>query len=92
MQTAAQICQAIIGGDFDSEELNKISQALLFQRNQLARRNTGIMTLGTEVRWNSPRLNCAMSGRVIKVGRKFITVKTPSRGDWRVPASILERV
>jgi hypothetical protein len=90
MQTAAQICQAIIGGDFDNEELNKISQAVLFQRNQLTRRNTGSLVLGTQVRWNSPRLQCMMTGRVAKVGRKFITVSTTG-GDWRVPASLLER-
>jgi hypothetical protein len=90
MQTAAEICRAIIAGDFDVAELNQINQALLFQRNQLTRRNTGQLVLGTDVRWQSPRLGCAMAGKVIKVGRKFITVKT-SQGDWRVPANLLER-
>jgi ribosomal protein L35AE/L33A len=90
MQTAAEICRAIIASDFDVTELNQISQALLFQRNQLGRRNTGQLVLGTDVRWLSPRLGCVMSGKVVKVGRKFITVKT-TRGDWRVPANLLER-
>lgn len=90
MNTAQDIARAIIGSNFSNDELNVISQALLFQRNQLSRQNTGTLVRGTRVKWNSPRAQQSMSGTVTKVGRKFITVDTGS-GSWRVPASMLEK-
>ena len=90
MNTANDIARAIIAGNFKVAELDEISQALLFQRNQLTRRNTGQLVLGTQVRWNSGKLGITMTGSVTKVGRKFVTVST-ARGAWRVPAHMLER-
>lgn len=90
MNTANDIARAIVSGDFGVDDLNKIGQALLFQRNQLTRRNTGQLVLGTKVRWNSGKLGIIMTGSVTKVGRKFVTVNT-ARGAWRVPAHMLER-
>ena len=90
MNTVQEINRAIITGSFTPDELMSIVDAVTFARNQLTRRNTGLLVLGTQVKFTNSRTRQVVQGRVEKVGRKLIVVNTGVMR-WRVPAHMLER-
>ncbi len=97
MTTLQNINSAIVAGEFNNEELNKIAEAIKFARNQLVKENRGSLVVGTRVKFTSGRTGATVFGTVEKVNRKFINVRetNPGRlssGIWRVPANMLEAV
>ena len=97
MTTLQNINSAIVAGEFNNEELNKIAEAIKFARNQLVKENRGSLVVGTRVKFTSGRTGATVFGTVEKVNRKFIIVRetNPGRlssGIWRVPANMLEAV
>ena len=85
-----QINTAIMQGDFSNEELNSINDAIRFARAQLVVRNKSVLTIGSNVKFNSSTRG-TISGVVKKINRKFIIVDQPGQfRTWRVPASMLE--
>lgn len=87
--TAEDIAREIISGNMTNSQLNMIIQAVTFARNQIIRRNTGTLVLGSKVKFVNSRNGQTVLGVVEKVNRKFIIVRSgPS--SWRVPASMLE--
>ena len=86
-----EIRGAIVSGQFNSDELETIAQALKFARNQLCRRNTFAFRSGDSVKFTSPRSGVTFKGTVEKVKQKYILVATP-QGRYNVPANLLEAV
>jgi hypothetical protein len=82
---------AIVSGQYSSDELEIIAQAVKFARNQLCRRNTFAFRTGDTVKFTSPRSGVTFKGTVDKVKQKYILVATP-QGRYNVPASLLESV
>lgn len=92
MTTIQDINATIIGGTFTNEQLDSISMAIKFARNQLASKNKFTMRVGTSVKFTSSRNGQTILGTVEKVNRKFIIVREQGKafGSWRVPANMLE--
>lgn len=86
-----EIRGAIVSGQFSSDELETIAQAVKFARNQLCRKNTFAFRAGDTVKFTSPRSGVTFKGTVDRVKQKYVLVATP-QGRYNVPASLLESV
>lgn len=94
MATIQDINSTIISGSFTNEQLDSITMAIKFARNQIANKNKFTMRPGTSVKFTSSRNGQTVLGTVEKVNRKFIIVREQGKafGSWRVPANMLEVV
>ena len=94
MMTIQEINSTIIAGDFTNDQLNSISMAIKFARNQLANKNKFTFRAGSQVKFTSSRNGQTILGTVEKINRKFIIVRENGKafGSWRVPANMLEAV
>jgi exosome complex RNA-binding protein Csl4 len=94
MATIQEINSTIIGGQFTNEQLDSISMAIKFARNQLAVKNKFTFVKGSKVKFTSSRNGKAVIGEVEKVNRKFVIVREKNSSmfgmQWRVPANMLE--
>lgn len=90
------INHTIIAGNFTDDQLNSIAMAIKFARNQMIKKNTGSLVIGTKVKFISSRSGATVFGTVEKVNRKFIIVRENSfntlGGSWKVPANMLSKV
>ena len=86
-----QINTAIIHGDLTDIELNSVIDAVKFRRKFLAEQNKRAMTIGSEVSWRSTKSGLTLTGTVVKIAQKYVTVKTMTE-QWRVPANMLSVV
>jgi len=87
-----QINTAILQGGLTNNELTSIIDAVKFARARLTEQNKRSLTIGDNVHFNSTKLKGAgVTGVVIKIAIKFVTVKTVS-GMWRVPANMLSKI
>ncbi len=78
----------ILQGAFTNEQLDSIMDAVKFARGRIVQKNIFTMRAGANVQFTSSRNGMTYKGTVEKVGRKYITVRTP-QGGWRVPANML---
>ena len=92
MNRIQDINSAIISGRFSNQDLGSIIDAVKFARAKLAQENKRSLSLGAHVKFTSSRTGITMQGTVQKIAIKFVTVKTPTQGLWKVPASMLEAV
>lgn len=90
MSTIQEVNSAIMFGEFTNIELNSIIDAVKFRRSQLAKQAKRAFTVGSTVKFRSTKLGTDVKGTVEKVAIKYVTVRDPVRGLWRVPASMLE--
>ena len=94
MKTASlsvqDINSAIISGGFANDDLNSIIQAITFARGRLAQKTKASLRLGDNVQFTSSRTGTMITGHVIKIAVKFVTVQA-SGGRWKVPASMLSK-
>lgn len=90
MSTIQEINSAIMFGDFTNDQLNSIISAVKFRRSQLTRDAKRAFHVGSRVKFSSTRTGQTVVGTVEKVAIKYITVRDPIRGLWRVPANMLE--
>lgn len=88
MMNSAAITQSIISGNMTNSDLDTIVDAIKFARQQIIRKNTGSLIIGTAVKFTSTRSGKLITGTVSKVNRKFIIVDSGA-GSWRVPANML---
>jgi cell envelope opacity-associated protein A len=86
-----EIRSEIVSGVFSNEDLDTISQAVAFARNQLAKKNARVFRSGDLVKFTSNRNGRVYQGTVEKVNIKNIIVRT-AVGNYRVPANMLEAV
>ena len=84
-----QINTAILQSGFTNDQLTSIIDAVKFARARLTERNKRSLRYGDEVSFTSSKTGRTMQGTVMKIAIKFVTVKVPLLGLWRVPANML---
>ena len=78
----------ILQGNFTNDQLISIIDAVKFARARLTEQTKRGLRIGDNVNFNSTKLGRNVTGVVVKIAIKFVTVKTVS-GLWRVPANML---
>jgi len=84
-----QINSAIAFGNFSNSELNSIIQAVKYRRGLMTRAVNQQLSVGTTVKFHSRKYDTTITGKVVKMAIKYVTVDSP-RGMWKVPAHMLE--
>jgi hypothetical protein len=95
MISIQDINSTIISGSFTNDQLNSISMAIVFARNQIAQKNKFILRTGSIVKFTSSRSGQDITGTVEKISRKYVTIREAGKsygGLWRVPANMLTEV
>jgi small-conductance mechanosensitive channel len=82
---------AILNGQWTNEELLSMTDAVKFARKRLTERNKASLRVGDAVNFTSTRTGQNVTGTVIKIAIKYVTVRTV-QGLWRVPANMLNKV
>lgn len=83
------INQAIIQGNWTNEQLDSITMAVKYARNQLGHQLKRQLRVGAPVRFHNSRRGYDMHGKVAKIAIKFVTVDCGADGRWKVPANML---
>lgn len=86
-----QINSAIIASCLSNDELNSIAQAVKYARSRLGRRVKQGLQVGDNVTFTN-KLGYTVTGHVVKVAIKYVTVRTVGYDLWRVPANMLTRI
>jgi small-conductance mechanosensitive channel len=81
----------ILAGNFTNDQLTSIIDAVKFARARLAEKTKRNLRIGDNVNFNSTKLGQNVTGVVVKIAIKFVTVKTVS-GLWRVPTNMLTKI
>ena len=81
----------ILAGNFTNDQLTSIIDAVKFARSRLTQQNKRSLSIGDDVNWTSARTGGNVTGVVMKIAIKYVTVKTV-QGLWRVPANMLTKV
>ena len=89
MATIQEINRTIISGEFTNEQLSSIIEAIKFARNQMTRKNTGSLIVGSRVKFTNSKTGATYTGKVTKVKQKFILVSTDQGPLYNVPAAML---
>jgi small-conductance mechanosensitive channel len=79
---------AILQGGWTNDQLSSMIDAVKFARARLTEQTKRTLRIGDNVNFNSTKLGRNVTGVVVKIAIKFVTVKTVS-GLWRVPANML---
>jgi predicted RNA-binding protein with PUA-like domain len=89
--TIQQINSGIMFGNLTNEQLDSVVMAVKYARAQMAKENMRAIYPGDTVFYYSPKQGRDVQGRVIKLGRKFVTVQDSTNNSlWRVPANMLK--
>ena len=91
MRTVQEINQAIMFGDFTNTELSSMIDAVKWRRATLAKLTKAALSIGDNVNFTSGKTGMNVTGVVMKIAIKYVTVKT-LQGLWRVPANMLTKV
>jgi hypothetical protein len=91
MRTVQEINQAIMFGDFTNTELMSMIDAVKWRRATLAKLTKASLAIGDNVNFTSSKTGMNLTGVVVKIAIKYVTVKT-LQGLWRVPANMLTKV
>ncbi len=91
MRTVQEINQAIMFGDFTNVELSSMIDAVKWRRATLAKLTKASLAVGDNVNFTSSKSGMNVTGVVVKIAIKYVTVKT-TQGLWRVPANMLSKV
>ena len=78
----------ILQGNFTNDQLSSIIDSVKYARSKLTRHTIRSLQVGDNVNFNSAKQGRNVTGVVIKIAIKYVTVKTVS-GLWRVPANML---
>jgi len=94
MTSIQDINRAIIAGSFTNAELTSIADAIKFARAQLTQQKKREFFPGSSVKFYSAKRGRTVTGTVLKVAIKYITVSENGTNfaQWRVPANMLEAV
>jgi small-conductance mechanosensitive channel len=82
---------AILNGTWTNAELMSMTDAVKFARKRLTERNKATLMLGDTVNFTSTRTGRNVTGTVVKIAIKYVTVRT-LEGLWKVPANMLNKV
>jgi small-conductance mechanosensitive channel len=91
MMNITQINTAIIQGTFSNDELTSIIDAVKFNRARLTEQSKRSLRIGDNVNFTSSKTGQNVTGVVVKIAIKYVTVKTV-QGAWRVPANMLTKI
>ena len=91
MRTVQEINTAIIQGTLSNDELSSVIDAVKFARSRLSQLTKFSLRVGDNVNFNSAKQGRNITGVVMKIAIKYVTVKTAT-GLWRVPANMLTKV
>ena len=83
-----QINSAIMFGTWTDIELRSMIDAVKWNRAQLVQQTKRSLRIGDNVNFNSTKQGRNVTGVVMKIAIKYVTVQT-SAGLWRVPANML---
>jgi small-conductance mechanosensitive channel len=86
-----QINTAILQGVWTNDQLTSMIDAVKFARARLTEQTKRNLCIGDTVNFNSTRTGQNVTGVVVKIAIKFVTVKT-IQGAWRVPANMLSKI
>ena len=86
-----QINTAILQGGWSNDQLSSMIDAVKFARARLTEQTKRNLRIGDNVNFNSTKLGQNVTGVVVKIAIKFVTVKTVT-GLWRVPANMLSKI
>jgi small-conductance mechanosensitive channel len=78
-------------GDWTNTELSSIIDAVKWRRATLAKLTKASLAVGDNVNFTSTKTGMNVTGVVVKIAIKYVTVKT-AQGLWRVPANMLTLV
>ena len=81
----------ILQGKFTNQQLTSIIDSVKYARAQLGRQSIRKLSIGDNVNFDSVKLGRNVTGVVMKIAIKYVTVKTVS-GLWKVPANMLTLV
>ena len=82
---------AILQGNFTNDQLTSIVDAVKFAKARLSEQNKRALRIGDNVNFTSSKAGQNVTGVVVKIAIKYVTVKTV-QGLWRVPANMLSPV
>ena len=86
-----QINTAILQGGLTNNELTSIIDAVKFARARLTDQTKRSLSIGDNVNFTSSKTGRNVTGVVMKIAIKYVTVKTV-QGAWRVPANMLSKI
>ncbi|MEY4332290.1 MAG: hypothetical protein RLZZ196_1028 [Bacteroidota bacterium] len=92
MVNIQEINSSIMFGDLNNDQLNSIVMAIKYRRSQLTKENKRMLNLGSQVKFYSSKRGVTVQGTVEKIAQKYVTVREPVRGLWKVPANMIEVV
>lgn len=84
-----QVNSAIMFGTWSDVELSSMIDAVKFARAGLQKQNIRALSIGSTVKWTSPKNPRGEQGTVEKIALKYVTVKTALGTRWKVPANML---
>ncbi len=87
----AQICRSIEHGQLSDRDLTDVITAVKYARRNLQRKITSSLMVGDNVNFTSSKLGRNITGVVMKIAIKYVTVSTAT-GQWRVPANMLTKI
>jgi len=92
MLTIQEVNSAIVAGTFTNQELTSIGDAIRYARAQLTQQKKRELAPGSAVKFYSTRKGKTITGTVIKVAIKYVTVSEHGNtfAQWKVPANMLE--
>jgi len=88
MLTIQQVNSAIMLQTWTNTELSSMIDAVKWNRSVLAKVTKQCLRVGDEVSFTSSKTGMNMTGTVMKIAIKYVTVCT-TKGLWRVPANML---
>jgi len=91
MKTIQEVNQAIAFGTWTNEQLTSMIDAVKYNRSRLVERAKAGIRIGDTVNFTSSKTGRNVTGTVMKVAIKYVTVRTID-GMWRVPANMLSVV
>ena len=86
-----QVNSAIMFGTWTDTELSSMIDAIKWNRASLQKQVRRSLTIGSQVKYNSPKQGCWVQGEVTKIAQKFATVHINGQL-WKVPMNMLEVV
>ena len=86
-----QINQAIMFSDLTNDELTSVIDAVKWKRATIAKLTKASLRVGDNVNFTSSKTGMNMTGVVMKIAIKYVTVRT-IQGAWRVPANMLTKI
>ena len=86
-----QIRNGIMHGNLSDQDLTAVIDAVKYARRNLQRQVTSSLMVGDNVNFTSTKTGQNVTGVVIKIAIKYVTVRTAT-GNWRVPANMLSKI